>query len=179
MLHTHLKKYVFLCCLVVSNLTIGADTAAIQSLIDEYGKNRIIDLILAERGSEISVDAHGYLQDAFGRPPQNKVNARSIARDLDKVGWGSKELASRLQQVLAQEKAAREREQKAAAATDHKDTNDAEKTAMDPYEADKFEHFCMQGCQTGTRACLDSTADPQSCAEYQNQCMMSCIEQLQ
>jgi hypothetical protein len=151
----------------------------VQQIIDNFGKDRIAGIILDARGSEMTIDTDGYLHDSFGRPPRSKINARSIARDLDKMGWQPEQLHTRLEQVIAEEKKTLEDARRAESGKKQSATEKNKAASMGSGEPEAYEHYCMKGCQTSTMACLDSGLTPDTCTDYHDKCMFQCIQYYQ
>jgi hypothetical protein len=175
------KLFLFNLLLIFSLSLVKADDSAsqVQQIINKYGKDRIAEIILDSRGSEMTVDTDGYLHDNFGRPPKSKINARSIARDLEIMGWNHDKLRNRLEQDVAADKKALEDARQAEAAKKQSSADKNKTAVIDSSDPDAYDHYCMKGCQTSTLACIDSGIATDTCTNYHDKCMFQCIQYYQ
>jgi hypothetical protein len=54
----------------------------LSKLIDEYGKNAIIEWILKVRNGKITVEIEGDFNDSTGQPQHSYITSRSLLNDI-------------------------------------------------------------------------------------------------
>ena len=71
----------------------------ISKLIDEYGKNAIIDWILKVRNGLITVEIEGAFKDSAGQPQHSYITPRSLLKDIKTAGLSIAQFATELVEV--------------------------------------------------------------------------------
>ncbi len=81
----------------------------IKKLINDYGKSKIIEIILKHRKKGITICVDGSFRDYLGPPGEQWVTAKSIVQDLQKAGLSLSKLQEELKESTA-EKAHKQQE---------------------------------------------------------------------
>jgi hypothetical protein len=68
----------------------------LSKLIDEYGKNAIIDWILKVRNGQITVEIEGDFKDSTGQPQHSYITSQSLLNDIQTAGLSIAQFATEL-----------------------------------------------------------------------------------
>ncbi len=71
----------------------------LSKLIDEYGKNAIIDWILRVRNGQITVEIDGDFKNSRGQPQHSYITSRSLLNDIKIAGLSIAQFATELVEV--------------------------------------------------------------------------------
>ena len=71
----------------------------LSKLIDEYGKNAIINWILKVRNGRITVEIDGDFKDSIGQPQHSYITSRSLLNDIKTAGLSIAQFATELVEV--------------------------------------------------------------------------------
>lgn len=75
------------------------------SFISEYGKDKVVDLILSERKGHITLIVDNELIDGSGLPNTDYVTAYTVCIDINKIGWDLVEFKDKLWENCSKPKA--------------------------------------------------------------------------
>jgi len=109
----------------------------IQGLIQKHGKHKIVNFILNNRDSTITIIVDGAIQETIGTPDDEFVNVRTIRRDLSIIQISSSEVDDKLEDEAVQAAKLKKRE-KETHKSDVSKTNNPTYRSNDSLQAEKY-----------------------------------------
>jgi len=130
----------------------AADEAAIQVLMDEYGKDALIEVIIEKRFGEVTVETDGHLASTFGRPNKAGITPRSVRADLEKAGLSVADLTAAVESKLHKDQLRSERLQQSPPATPAAPQTGV--THQVSVQTGELDQACVDGCLASHKPCF-------------------------
>jgi predicted DNA binding CopG/RHH family protein len=170
-----LIKVIILLGLFLPSLCIAdaqADETSIQSLIDSYGVDNLIEVIIDKRFGEITIDKNGDFVSAFGKPNKSHITTKTIITDIENLGIDVAKF-TQLVEKHVEKKIGKDSRLKKKAVTPTSKSNEPKSSSITVRygEADKA---CMDACKKKFEPCqLKANEDSKKCKTSSNveQCL--------
>ena len=178
---------VITCLLLVPVSLVAEQAQTLEQLIEQYGKPALTEVIQQQRFGEITIDNNGNLSDQYGRPNASMITPRSLASDLEKLGWDVNKLADSVRQSVQKD------EQEQASRKQYQQNKALEEKSSEGYSATFESHIrvddgsprpkssptkidqCLQSCDTKFKSCLGSDKARHQCvSDVKLVCEKSC-----
>ncbi len=163
-------KIILILGLIMPNFCLAdshAGESSIQSLIDSYGLENIIEVILDKRFGEITIDKSGDFVSIFGKPNKSHISIKTILVDIDNIGINTSKFTELVEKHVEKKTGKSTRLKKKAITQPSKMTETKEPSVTVRYgEPDKA---CMDACKEKLKPCqLRVNEDSKKCNKSSN-----------
>lgn len=91
-------------CLIGAVYANEADEQAVQTLIDTYGIDNVVELVVEKRFGQMTIARGDSFTDSFGRPNKKLLSAKTILMDLEKADLSLSDFRSELESKVDKDK---------------------------------------------------------------------------